>query len=394
MKILFLTPRFPYPLEKGDKLRAYHQLRVLSEKHEVTLVSIVDEEPSPHSIDQVQVLTRGMYLVTIRPADRWFSLCIALFRGLPFQVAWYYSRTLRKRIADIITEVNPDHIYCQLPRMAEYVRKVPVPRTLDYMDSFGIGMLRRASVAGWPSSIIYRWEAARMLRYEEEIASDFDSLTIISEQDKQSFTFAEADRIHVVRNGIDAYFLDYKGERTNEFDLVFVGNLSYLPNIETAEFLVQRILPLCPPKTRLLLAGASPDPRVRRLAGPNVTVSGWLEDIRTAYCSAKVFMAPMWSGTGQQNKILEAMALGIPCITTPIVNNAIGAASNREILLADTPESFAKAFQHIVSDASIYQVVQSQAYRFVRENFSWEQNGQVLSSIFAKTKRHGAHRQK
>jgi glycosyltransferase involved in cell wall biosynthesis len=322
----------------------------------------------------------------MRPADRALSLVQSLATGIPFQVAWYYSKALARRLAAIADEIKPDHVYCQLPRMAEYVRSWPHAKTLDYMDSFGVSMLRRSHVARWPFSWIYRWEGARMLRYEEVISHHFDHLTIISRQDKDSLRFSGADRIEVVPNGIDGYFLDCVPAYTSEFDMVFIGNLSYLPNIETAEYLVNRILPLCPKGTTVLLAGASPQHRVMSLAGTQVTVEGWSADIRTQYSRGRVFVAPMWSGTGQQNKIMEAMALGIPCITTEAVNNAIGAIPDKEILLADSPDAFVSQLTSLLSDSTLYENIRGGAARFVRSSFDWEQNGRLLSFMFAKTK--------
>jgi glycosyltransferase involved in cell wall biosynthesis len=387
LKILILTPRFPYPLEKGDKLRAYHQLRILARDHDVTLVSIIQEVPSPESIEKVLPLTQAIYLMTIRPADRAISLFSALFSGLPFQVAWFFSPTLRQRLQKLIEEIRPDHIYCQLPRMAEYCRKMPYAKTLDYMDSFGLSMMRRSTVAKWPASWIYQWEAKRMLAYERKIAADFDHLTIISEQDKRSFQFGAASEMTVVPNGIDTYFLDDEKKEDPVYDIVFVGNLSYLPNVETAEFLVNHILPLCPENTTVLISGASPQKRVLNLRSNRVWVEGWREDIRKAYRSGRVFLAPMWTGTGQQNKILEAMALGIPCITTPLVNNAIGATDGKEILLAETPASFAKAFNALLQNPEMYEDIKLAAKQFVRDTYSWEQNGTLLSFVFEKIKK-------
>ncbi|MBK8626078.1 MAG: glycosyltransferase [Saprospiraceae bacterium] len=108
-----------------------------------------------------------------------------------------------------------------------------------------------------------------------------------------------------------------------------------------------------------------------------------MEDIRHAYASAKIFVAPMWSGTGQQNKILEAMAMGLPCITTKMVNNAIGAQPRKEILLAETPAEFITEINKILSNTALYEQMSQNSATFVKQNFDWNQNGKVLSAIFA-----------
>jgi len=383
LKILFLTSRFPYPLTKGDKLRAFHQIKELAKMHEIHLISIVDEDPSKNDLDKLSEITSSLHIIQITPAERYVSLLKALYSGIPFQIAWFYSSKIHSIIKNIAAETQPDHCFCQLTRMAEYTKDLPYPKTMDYMDCFGLGMVRRAAIATGLTSFVYRLEAQRMIRYEEKAADYFDHLTIISAQDKSQFTFPAAKNIHVVSNGISDEFFTFESKTDKIYDLAFVGNMSYLPNVESVEYLVNKILPLLNHDLSLLIAGTNPAPTVMRLASEKVHISGWVEDIRRSYAGAKLFVAPMWSGTGQQNKILEAMAMGVPCITTKVVNNAIGAMQNEEIVLAETPEEFALAIQKLLSDPELYLNISSKAKIFVKQNFDWKQNGMILSSIFA-----------
>ena len=135
-------------------------------------------------------------------------------------------------------------------------------------------------------------------------------------------------------------------------------------------------------KLRYQIAGARPDKRVKLLAGKNVTITGWIEDIRDAYSSCKIFVAPLWSGTGQQNKILEAMAMGIPCVTTSAVNNAIGGRHEKEIMVADTVEEFKICIKRMLNDVEFYMELKENALMFVRENYSWQQSVETLSDLF------------
>lgn len=383
MKILVLTSRFPYPLEKGDKLRAYYQIAELSKQHTVHVVSITDENPVKSSLEAVRNICAGLHLIRITPAERYLSLLRAALSGLPFQVAWFYSPAAGRAIEGIIDELSPDHIYCQLARMAEYVRNKDLPKSLDYMDSFGIGMKKRAAVARGLISVIYRMEAVRMLRYEKDIATDFNHLMIISGQDKDQLDFPGADKIRVVSNGVPGSFFGYIRKTEKTYDLLFVGNMSYLPNIEAAEFMVNRVLPLCSLPVRVRIAGANPSARVLALRSDDVEVTGWIDDIRDAYASGKIFVAPIWSGTGQQNKILEAMAMGQPCVTTASVNNAIGANPDHEVMIAATAQEFAHAITRLLTDSDLYTDISRRCVEYVKQNFSWEQNGKLLSDIFA-----------
>jgi polysaccharide biosynthesis protein PslH len=383
LKILCLTSRFPYPLEKGDKLRIFHQIVGLSANHDIYLIAITDKAHTKTELEMLAPYTKGLYVIRISPLERFISLFKALFSGLPFQTAWFYSSNVHKQINRIISDIQPDHIYCQLARMAEYAIHQPFKKTLDYMDCFGKSMSKRAKVAKGINAWIHKIEAKRMMTYEEEIASKFDHLTIISQQDKEQFEFAKAKDIKVIPNGIGNYFNITKSPTPKTYQFVFVGNMSYLPNVETVEYIVSQILPLCPSDYKLLIAGANPNSRVKALENSNVSVSGWIEDIRDAYLSGKIFLAPMWSGTGQQNKILEAMALGVPCITTQIVNNAIGATHLEEILIADTKDEFLKMIQLLDGDQKLYDKISINSRSFVKQNFDWNQSISGLNRIFA-----------
>jgi len=383
LKIVFLTSRFPYPLTKGDKLRAYHQIRELGRYNDIYLISIIEEEPKKNDLEVIRKITSGLHIIRITPIDRYISLIKATASDIPFQNAWFYSPLIHEIINKLMADIKPDHIFCQLTRMAEYAKFQPYPKTLDYMDCFGLSMKRRSGIVKGLYSFIFRVEAQRMINYEEKIAENFNFLTIISQQDKDQLDFPEAKNIKVVSNGISDDFFNYNSEVEKLFDIVFVGNMSYLPNIESVEYLVKKILPLCEKDVKVLLSGTSPDHRVTRLASPQVTVTGWVEDIRTSYAKSKVFVAPMWSGTGQQNKILEAMAMGIPCITTKVVNNAIGATEMESILLAETPEQFSLCINKLLNDKNLYTNISKNSQSFVRQNFDWKQTGMILSSIFA-----------
>ncbi|MBK8082102.1 MAG: glycosyltransferase [Saprospiraceae bacterium] len=206
---------------------------------------------------------------------------------------------------------------------------------------------------------------------------------MISDQDCYALTGKnEQNEIIINPNGVDDSFFNYPKEE-KYFDLVFVGNMGYLPNIEAVEFLVNTIMPLLSESINLLIAGARPHQRVLQLASHRVSVGGWYDDIREAYAQAKIFIAPIWSGTGQQNKILEAMAMGLPCITTSVVNNAIRAEDGTEIVLANDAETFSEKIKQLLNSEETILNIGIKAKNFVKQNYSWTTNIDSLSRIFA-----------
>ncbi|MFT6338525.1 MAG: sugar transferase (PEP-CTERM/EpsH1 system associated) [Saprospiraceae bacterium] len=372
-----MCPRFPYPLEKGDKLRIFHQLRFLGKMHQVLLIAITDEEISKEHLEIVKSYVYDVKIFKLSKVSRFFALFKSAFSKFPFQVSYYFDQNIAEKIERVAKEFNPDHIYCQLTRMSEYAKNLPYPKTLDYMDAFGVGMERRAKVVSGIYSYVYKKEAARMKAYESEVLSSFDHHTIISEQDAKHIANHSID---IIPNGIDTeYFAPI--EALKKFDIGFIGNMGYPPNIDAAEYLVNKVLPLLDPETKVIIAGARPDKRVKQLSTSTVAITGWMDDVRTAYAESYIFVAPLWLGTGQQNKILEAMAMGLPCVTSSSVNNAIGAKNGKEILIADTEAEFAASIKTLMNDPELYKGIRRNALTFVREQYSWEHSVGKLSHL-------------
>ena len=382
-KLAVLTSRFPYPLEKGDKLRIYHQMKSLSGSYDIYLFAIGEAETSKKDFEKLSGFVREIHYFRIDEFSRLVSVARGFFSKWPLQVSYFYRQSIRQKIVEVLQAIEPDHVYCQLARMAIYAEGLPYPKTLDYMDAFGVGMDRRAKVAKGLLAGFYKKEAGRMKSFESRLLKTFDHHVIISQQDAEYIApREETKKLQVIPNGIDETFFE-EINLEKKYTLVFVGNMGYLPNIEAAEFLVRKILPSLPENINLLIAGARPHNRVLVLKSDRVHIGGWFADIREAYLSAEICVAPIWSGTGQQNKILEAMALGLPCITTSLVNNAIMAEHGVNIMLADDVSTFVKAINHLVSDKdAIYNMGQA-AKKFVKQNYSWDNSAVLLSRIFS-----------
>lgn len=382
MKLLVLSSRFPYPIEKGDKLRIYHQIRELSARHEIHLIALSDHPVSESELLEMQQYCKEVHLFRLSKIRIYTRLLWALFRKKPFQQAYFFRPDIARKIQQIATQTSPDMIYCQLVRMAAYCKALPFPKTLDYMDALSLGMERRAEHSPLGVKSLIRREARLLKRYEQGLLQAFDHHTIISASDGKEISPGGTPVIHTIPNGVEvAHFLP-QPEASPQYELVFVGNMGYFPNVEAARFLVKKVLPLLAKEVSLLLAGARPDPQVRALASDRVRVSGWVDDIRDAYADGKVFVAPLFTGSGQQNKILEAMAMGLPCVTTSLVNQAIGAVPEQEVLLADSAAAFAGQVERLRSDAELRRRLATAGRKMVEEKYSWEGSVRKLEAIF------------
>jgi sugar transferase (PEP-CTERM/EpsH1 system associated) len=381
VKVLFLVSRVPYPLEKGDKLRAFNHLKLLSEKHEITLVALNDTELHP---DAEQVLSRyckRLHILDISFAVRVLSLVSAAFNGKPFSTGYFYNKIAQDIIDDIIDEVHPAHIFCQLTRVTEYVKtRKDITKTLDYQDAFAKGMEKRINKEPFYLRWLFKMEYNRLLRYEAEVFDWFDNKIIISNQDKENIAHKDKQNIVVVPNGVD---LDYFQPRNNgkKYDLLFTGNMAYPPNIESVLFLVNEVLPLVKqqkPDIKLLIAGATPVSRVKDLQNKNVEVSGWVDDMRECYAATKLFIAPMQISIGLQNKLLEAMAMKVPCITSELANNALHGTHNENIIVCKQPQEYADAIINLLNNTKEAERLATAGHEFVKLSYGWKKMTEPL----------------
>lgn len=224
----------------------------------------------------------------------------------------------------------------------------------------------------------------KMLRSTEYNAFKiFDALTIISENDSEAIPHRKNGDIIVVPNGVDFDYFQPM-EREKKYDIVFCGNMHYEPNVNASRYLVGKVMPLVwreIPEATLLLAGAFPKNKVSRLASERVTVTGFVDDIRESYASARIFAAPMQTGSGLQNKLLEAMAMRLPCVTTSIANDSLHAEEGREVLVGNTPQEFAAHIVSLLRNEQQRNALAENGNDFVTSRYSWETAGEKLEEV-------------
>ena len=375
MKIFVLLPRIPYPLEKGDKLRAFNQIKQLAKHNEIVLCALNDNAKvnEQDAFRALQPYCQSINFVRISKLQILLGLLRAFVKGLPMQCGYFYNRKAAKKVNALIAKHKPDILYGQLLRVAEYIRHKETSKALDYQDIFSYGMKRRADIASPITRPIYNMEYRRLARYEAAIFNDFDVRTIISEPDRKLFPHEKRNEILIIPNGVDHDFFK-PIEREKKYDLVFTGNMSYPPNVNAVEYLANEILPIVwksRPETTLYIAGATPDPKVKKAASDKIIVSGWLDDIRDAYAQSRVFIAPMRIGTGLQNKLLEAMSMRLPAITSPLANASLGAKPNETILIGSNAEEMAKNIITLLTDAQKAEQIAQAGFDFTNRVYDW-----------------------
>jgi glycosyltransferase involved in cell wall biosynthesis len=381
-KIAIILSRFPYPLDKGDKLRAFNQIKYISKFHDIFLFALNEASVSKIDYDMVAPYCKEIKVYKLRKLEIVIQSFLSLFKSIPVQVGYFYSPSIHRKMTNTIKQINPDTVYCQLSRTALYGKDLPFNKVIDFQDAFSMNYDRMQRNMSGIQQLFYKRESLRMKQFETSMLQWFDTTTIISEHDKSNLA-SQPNTTIVISNGVD---LDYFQPQsiTKTVDLLFLGNLSYQPNRAAVDFLIQHIMPALikiRPTIKLNIAGAAMAEELKKYESSNIHLSGWHDDIRVAYASATLFVAPLFTGAGLQNKLLEAMSMKLPSITTSIVNASLHATENKEVIIANTTEEFVSKIIQLLDNPEQQIQLASQAYEFVSKKYGWDQSNQQLVDL-------------
>ena len=383
MKVLVILPRFPFPLEKGDKLRAYHQIKALAANNEVYLFALSYNRVGDTAVSELQQFCRDISIARISKFIGFFRVVRNFLGVRSLQIGYWDSRKAQRQCREFEAKVQPDVVYAQMVRTLKYAAHSRLPKVLDFQDALSMNQERQMMNYRGLRYFFLHYEFKMLRSAEFNACSIFDGLTVISETDRDAIPQHRDTKIDIVRNGVDFdYFCPMQVDKQSE--VVFCGNMQYKPNIDAARFLVNEIMPLVwrsHPEARVVIAGATPTAAVRSLAGDRVRVTGSVDDIRPYYAQSRLFIAPMRIGSGLQNKLLEAMAMRIPCITTPLANSSLKAIDGRQLLLGRDASQLAEAVVRILDDETLATSLSDNAFNFVHNNFSWSAAGAGLEAV-------------
>lgn len=389
MKILVALPRFPYPLEKGDKLRAYNQIKELSKNNEIYLFCVSHTKVLPEHVEQLRPYCQDICCVSSPKLVNYKNIVRNYLHTKSLQIGYWDSRKARKAVKEFVRKVQPDVIYSQMVRTMPWISRLPYPKVMDYQDALSMNTERRMDQTRGLWHYILHFEFKMLRSTEYNAFKIFDALTIISEPDSDAIPRPKNGEIHIIPNGVDFEFFDRTkipspAGAAPKWDIVFCGNMGYEPNVHAAQYLVKEVMPLVwkeVPGTTALLAGANPKHGVSNLASDKVSVSGYVADIRECYAASSIFVAPMLTGSGLQNKLLEAMAMHLPCVTTSIANDSLGARDGSEVLIGDNAEAFAAHIVSLLRDADKRASLAQSGRQYALDHFSWETSCQQLEAV-------------
>ena len=391
MNILYLAHRIPYPPNKGDKIRSFHQVQHLAQKHNVYLVCVVDDHNDLQHVEYLRDYCRVVEAVYRSSLSTKLRIGMALVSGYALSVGAFVLPELQKKVDAILQSSEIDRIVVFSSPMAEYVRKVRhIPRLMDFVDVDSEKWKAYASFQGFPLSVLYRIEARRLGCYEEEIAKEFEQSIFVSSKEAQLFQQRVADRpIKVVSNGVDLHF--FQPNDLNEVPspdnpkIIFTAAMDYFPNIDGVQFFCSTIFPhirKSVPDACFEIVGMNPSREVRKLGRhPNIRVTGTVQDVRPFLAQAAVAVVPLRIARGVQNKVLEAMAMGLPVVGTSNAFQGISARELNGVRIIDDPQKFAQEVVSLLQDPSLRRRCGMKAREFVEQHHKWEHCGQKLETL-------------
>jgi sugar transferase (PEP-CTERM/EpsH1 system associated) len=384
MKILFLANRVPYPPYRGDKLKIFNLARRLAARHELHLLTFAQNQEDLTYKAELEQIFKKVHFVYL---PKWKSAmnCLAgAWDSKPLQVLYFQSAEMQSVLDKMVAENNYDAIHVQHLRMSPYLAKrKDLPRILDLPDAFSLYWERRKTVKrGLLTALFENIEQARVLKYEQVLKEYNLSLVCSAEDLAYLENTQHAGNLRLLPNGVDlSTFKPGDHDYAQNNTILFTGNMDYAPNVDAVVYFVQSIFPLITakyPKVRFVIAGQRPVPKVAELANDSVVVTGFVKDLAAIYNAASVVVAPLRFGAGTQNKVLEAMAMGVPVVCSNIGFAGLGISSGDGALMHTDPVSFADAVNELLASEELRKKTGQAGIDVIRSKFDWNIVAQTL----------------
>ncbi len=383
-KLVYLCTRFPWPLDRGDRLRAWNLLRQFSRHADVTLISFSDLPAERVDITPLLDTCERVEVVSLPAWQSRLNLAAGVLSPDPLQVSYYRSEIM-DRLVDRLVRERFDVAFAQLFRMFPYLERFPCRKILELSDSLALNLRRAIPVKPPLARIAFREELRRVEPYEAKVMKAVDENWVVAPADREDLLRrAPGARVEVIPNGIVTRWGRAGLDGPKQDAALFLGNLTVGHNIDTARYLALDIWPRVlrrKPDARLVLAGAAGRAVNALAAEPGVRVAGFVDDLGDLLRTCRLAVSPLRYGAGIQNKVLETMAAGLPVVVTPIVAEPIGAEPGREILVAREAEEIAAEIVSVMEDPDRARSVGEAGSRFVLGRYSWDRAGERMGEI-------------
>lgn len=379
MNILFLSHRVPYPPNEGGKIRAYHMLRHLSERHQVVIGSLAESEEEYRKGLELNSLCKELIVELVSPARRWAQALAALPTSIPSSLAYFWSSRLHERIRKAVQQWKFDAVVAHCAFVAPYVSPGDAPfQVLDFVDMDSgkwaeYGLHRR-----FPLSLGYRLEAAKLRAYEGKATARFHHCLVTTAGELETYReLGSPVPCSILANGVDTRYFQQAPEARSSAGAViaFLGRMDYYPNVDGVVHFAREVFPLVcrrMPHAEFRIIGMNPTAAVRELAEtPGIVVTGRVPDVRPYLQDVAVTVAPLRIARGTQNKVLESIAMGIPVVATTRAARGVQAEAGKHLLVSDTPRGMADHIVQLVEDVDLRRSLAAAAHEQVQRAHNW-----------------------
>jgi sugar transferase (PEP-CTERM/EpsH1 system associated) len=393
MNILFLSQRVPFPPNKGDKLRSFNEIKHLSRKNRISLVCLTDNSQDLELSRGLQAYCQSVDVVLLPKLKSRVQSACGLFTTHPLTLSYFHSNDLQTIVDRKLQNETYDAIFVYCSSMAQYVEQVDdIPKIIDFVDVDSEKWRQYATYAPFPVKYLYLLESRRLRRYEALLAETFQHCTFVSKKETDDFRdlVCQCPKVTPIPNGVDGDMFQPSSAPYDRNALVFTGAMDYFANVEAVLFFIREILPRIQqsiPCVTLTIVGSNPTAEIQSLPRihSNIVVTGCVDSVQPYVVNSAVFVAPMRIARGVQNKILEAMAMGVPVVTTSLGFEGITATPGRDIFVEDLPESFANRVIELMLDDRLRTLTSEHSRRVVESYYDWSQNLEKLEQLLAET---------
>ena len=397
MHVLFLTERMPYPLDTGGKIRSFHILKGLAAKHQVTLVTAATTEEQSYKdiFDDFCDSVHLVYRNSIAPVDALKRVASSLSGGNPIVVTKNFRRAMADVVAALAHQESFDSVHFDHLDSTAYHRFLnnPAHTVLDEHNIVTNQVITSEKAEKNMFKKLYMRSQIKPTRdYERRLCAQVDRCLVCSDSDKDYLAaISPAARIYVIPNGVDLDFfsqtLDGNRITHDAPNIIFVGAMDYGPGRIAMEYFIDRIWPILQesmPATTFTAVGQNPPDFLQELAAVDdrIEVTGRVDDVRPYVHAASVFVVPLLSGSGTRLKILDAMAMTIPIVSTSLGAEGLDVTHNESILLADDPQSFSDEIARVLSDNVLSDRLVENGLELVRQKYSWQKIWRDLHDVY------------
>lgn len=377
--------RFPYPPIGGDRLKNYNLLKILIKYFDVHLVVVTDEIVEDSYIKDLSDFVTTQKIFKKRKSQSYFNALKSLVMREPIQVAYYYFSDVKEYINQEIKNKDIDFAISTLIRTAKYLDNVDIPKYLDMVDSIGLNYKRsQKNVKSIFWKLIYKIETPLLLDYEKRYIHSFDNTFLVNKEETEYWS--QFGKTTWIPNGVNEMLFEYTKTKSQYKNYIaFFGNMLYQPNIDAVLWFVDNVFIHLDKEIKFIIVGQKPKKVIRDLAikYKNIEVTGFVADPYEILNSVFAVVAPMRTGGGIQNKILECMALGKVNIVSSLGADPIyGAKNNEHFLVADESDQWIKTINDVFNNPQRYKQIEKNVKQFMKENFTWENYEKKLLEMF------------